>query len=78
MSIEEFVTITKKEYERLLSLETMVFQHQEEIRLLKNGKKSNTSHTSPSHDIGRSNSKSLREKSNKKSGGQKGHEGTTL
>lgn len=61
-----------------MSLETLVFQLQEEIRLLKNGKKSNTSNTSPSHDLGRSNSKSLREKSDKKSGGQKGHEGTTL
>lgn len=78
MPIEESVTITKKEYERFLMLEALVMQLQEEIRLLKNGKKSNTSHTSPSHDIGRSNLKSLREKSNKKSGGQKGHEGTTL
>ncbi|MBC7384294.1 MAG: hypothetical protein H7296_15115, partial [Bacteroidia bacterium] len=58
--IEEFVTISKKEYDRFLMLEALVLQLQEEIRLLKNGKKSNTSHTSPSHDIGRSNSKSLR------------------
>lgn len=78
MPIEEQITISKKEYERLLALEAMVVQLQEEIRLLKNGKKSNTSHTSPSHDIGRSNSQSLREKSGKKSGGQKGHEGHTL
>ncbi len=78
MSIEEFVTISKQEYERLLSLETVVLQLQEEIRLLKNGKKSNTSHTPPSNDIGRSNTKSLREKSGKKSGGQFGHEGSTL
>lgn len=78
MPIEEQVTISKKEYDRLLSLEVLVLQLQEEIRLLKNGKKSSTSHTPPSHDIGRSNTKNLREKSGKKSGGQLGHEGSTL
>lgn len=51
---------------------------QEEIRFLKNGRKSNTSSTGPSHDIGRSNQKSLREPSSRKTGGQPGHEGTTL
>ncbi|MDQ3073980.1 MAG: IS66 family transposase [Bacteroidota bacterium] len=50
----------------------------EEIRLLKNGKNSGTSHTPPSHQIGRSNAKSLREKTDRKTGGQPGHEGTTL
>lgn len=75
MPIEELVTIPKKEYE---SLKALVLQLQEEIRLLKNGKKSGTSHTSPSHDIGRSNAISLREKTGRKPGGQHGHEGTTL
>ncbi len=51
---------------------------QEEIRLLRNGKNSGTSHTPPSHQIGRSNTKSLREKTDRKTGGQQGHEGTTL
>jgi transposase len=50
----------------------------EEIRLLKNGKNSGTSHTPPSHQMGRSNAKSLREKTDRKTGGQPGHEGTTL
>ena len=50
----------------------------EENHLLKNGHKSNTSSTPPSHDIGRSNNKSLREPSLLKSGGQPGHEGATL
>ena len=45
---------------------------------MRNGRKSKTSHTPPSQDIGRSNQKSLREKSDKPSGGQKGHEGHTL
>lgn len=50
----------------------------EEIRLLKNGRNSGTSHTPPSHQIGRSNAKSLREKTGRKTGGQPGHEGSTL
>lgn len=51
---------------------------QEQIRFLRNGKNSGTSHTSPSHQIGRPNAKSLRDKTDSKSGGQPGHEGTTL
>ena len=51
---------------------------QEQINLLRNGRKSNTSSTPPSHDIGRSNSKNLRIKTGRKSGGQHGHKGTTL
>ena len=51
---------------------------EEQIRLLKNGRKSNTSSTPPSQDIGRSNKKNLREKSSRKNGGQEGHEGATL
>jgi transposase len=45
---------------------------------LENGRKSTTSHTPSSQIIGRSNSKGLREKSDKPSGGQIGHEGNTL
>jgi transposase len=51
---------------------------QEQINLLRNGRKSNTSSTPPSHDIGRSNSKNLRIKTGRKSGGQHGHKGVTL
>ncbi len=51
---------------------------QEEMRLLKNGKNSGTSHTPPSHQVGRPNTKSLRVKTDRKTGGQPGHEGTTL
>lgn len=50
----------------------------EQIQLLKNSKNSNHSSTAPSHDISRSNAKSLREKGTKKTGGQPGHEGQTL
>ena len=73
--IEQTVTISRTEYESLLS---SLASLQEEIRLLKNGNKSKTSHRAPSSDIGRSNGSSLREKSGLKSGGQIGHEGNTL
>lgn len=49
-----------------------------EIQLLKNARKSDTSSTPSSHDYGRSNKYNLREKSNKKSGGQIGHKGSSL
>jgi transposase len=51
---------------------------QEQVHLLRNGKNSGTSHTPPSHQIGRPNAKSLRINKGRKSGGQPGHEGTTL
>jgi hypothetical protein len=51
---------------------------EERIRLLENGKKSTTSHTPSSQVIGRPNSKGLRIKSDKPTGGQTGHEGNTL
>lgn len=50
----------------------------ERIHFLMNGRSSKTSGTPPSQDIGRSNTKSLRTKSNKPSGGQLGHKGKTL
>lgn len=59
-------------------MQSTIFSLQEEIRLLKNGKKSTASHTSPSHDLQRSNSKSLRATSENKTGGQPGHKGNTL
>lgn len=78
----ETVTIPKAEYEALkqtiLDLRAQVKLLQEEICLLKNGRKSNTSSSPPSQDIGRSNQKSLREPSGRKTGGQQGHEGTNL
>lgn len=59
-------------------LQEQIISLQEQKQLLKNGRKSNTSSTPPSHDIGRSNQKSLRTPSSRKTGGQPGHEGTTL
>jgi transposase len=76
--LEKTITITQQEYTRLLQLELVVVSLQEELRLLKNGKNSKTSSTPPSADIGRSNAKSLRPLSDKKIGGQLGHDGSTL
>jgi transposase len=70
------------EYEELKNenaeLRITVQQLCDEISLLKGGKSSRTSSTSPSQDIGHSNRISLRVASGKKSGGQPGHTGYTL
>lgn len=50
-----------------------------ELAIYKNKKNSNNSHTPPSKDENRPlKNQSLREKSDKKVGGQQGHEGKTL
>ena len=83
------ITIPHSEYVRLCSeneemkreiseLRMLVQQLMDEISLLKGGKNSRTSSTSPSHDLGRSNGISLRVSSGRKSGGQPGHTGSTL
>ncbi|MBW6481077.1 MAG: IS66 family transposase [Bacteroidales bacterium] len=59
-------------------LQQQITSLQEQVELLKNGRKSKTSSTPPSHDYSRSNQRSLRKQSNRKTGGQIGHEGTTL
>lgn len=78
----ETITIPLVEYTALktqvLELQQQIVSLQEQIQLLKNGRNSNTSSTPPSHDIGRSDKKSLREPSSRKTGGQPEHEGTTL
>ena len=56
----------------------LILAFEERIRLLENGRKSTTSHTPSSQEIGRSNTKSLRSKSDKSTGGQSGNEGNTL
>jgi transposase len=80
--VDELITIPRSEYEALkrevADLRLLVQQLLEEISLLKGGKNSCTSSTSPSHDIGRSHCKSLRVSSGRKPGGQPGHAGSTL
>ena len=56
----------------------MIEELQTEMKLLKNGRKSDTSSTPSSQDYGRGNRFNLRERSNRKSGGQKGHKGSSL
>ncbi len=68
----------KAQIAELAILRLQIVSLQEQIHLLKNGRNSNTSSTPPSQDIGRSNRKSLREKSSRKNGGQQGHKGSTL
>jgi len=50
----------------------------EEVKRLKTPKNSSNSSLPPSHDLFRFKNQSLREKGNKKSGGQPGHKGETL
>ena len=80
--MEDFVTIPRSEYEgmkrEIAELRALVQKLEETIALLKGGKNSRTSSTAPSHDMGRSNSHSLRISSGKKSGGQLGHAGHSL
>jgi hypothetical protein len=71
-----FCPVLKADYDKLIMLVEQlgkrVTELEEEICLLKNGRNSNTSSTPPSQDIERSNKNSLRERSGKPSGGQKG------
>jgi transposase len=80
--MEEMITIRRSEYEQMqceiVELRALVRKLEAEIALLKGGKNSRTSSTSPSQDLGRSNTKSLRISSGKRSGGQFGHSGYTL
>jgi transposase len=92
LCIEQTITIPLVDYNQLVSISIRYIELEKrfvemekevvalklQIKLLKNGKDSNTSHTSPSNDIGRSNNKSLRSKGVNKTGGQQGHEGSTL
>ena len=88
-SIEDTITISRKEYDnlkqenaglkkQLSEVLSIVRDLQIEIQFLKNGRKSDTSSTPSSQDYCRSNKYNLREKSNRKSGGQIGHKGSSL
>jgi transposase len=71
---------------RIDKLETLVVKQQEHIKILeqelsvyKNKKNSSNSHIPPSVSLGKpQRNQSLRDKSDKKAGGQQGHQGSTL
>jgi len=63
---------------RVDKLTSEVQELKEEVQRLKTPKNSGNSSLPPSHDLFRNKNQSLREKGNKKSGGQPGHKGETL
>ncbi len=80
--IDEMITIPKHEYDQLRSdlafALSLIQEMQTEQKLLKNGRRSDTSSTPSSQDYGRSKNNNSREKTGRKPGGQKGHKGTSL
>ena len=66
-------------HQTIAALEAKVKSLEAELAILKTKKNSNNSHTPPSKDENRvKKNQSLREKTDRKAGGQPGHEGTTL
>lgn len=72
--------VSKEELRKLSKekLVDLVLDLQEELKTLKTPKNSGNSSLPPSHDLFRFKNQSLREKSDRKSGGQHGHKGETL
>jgi transposase len=77
-SKDELIDIICDLHTMVDSLTKTVKTLQDEVAQLKNPKNSNNSSLPPSHDLFQNKNQSLREKSNRKSGGQKGHKGKTL
>lgn len=77
-SKEELIDIVCELRTMVESLTKTVQTLQNEVTQLKKTKNSNNSSLPPSHDLFKHKNQSLREKSNKKTGGQKGHKGKTL
>ena len=71
--------IIEKQAGQISTLMSRVDDLEKELSVYKNRKNSGNSHTPPSVDLGKpKRNQSLREKSDKKAGGQHGHEGSTL
>jgi transposase len=86
VSKEELRKLNKEQlvdlvYDLLIRVDKLLAEVQdlkEEVKRLKTPKNSGNSSLPPSHDLFRFKNQSLREKGNKKSGGQPGHKGETL
>ncbi len=77
--IETLLAKIQNQEKMIEGLITKITVLQSELAIYKNKKNSNNSHTPPSKDENRPmKNQSLREKSDKKAGGQQGHEGKTL
>jgi transposase len=74
----ELVDFTCELFTMIKALTKTIQSLEDEIRSLKTTKNSSNSSFPPSRDLFHCKNQSLREKSNKKSGGQKGHKGKTL
>ena len=77
MTKKELIQLASELRAKLEAALATIVELKEEVRVLKSGKNSNNSSIPPSADLKRV-SRSLREPSNKKSGGQIGHKGKTL
>jgi len=81
-AMEDLISILRKENEGLKSQLSvalaLIKDLQQEIRFLKNGRNSRTSSTRNSQDYGKTKVYNSREKSTRKTGGQKGHKGSSL
>ncbi len=77
--IETLLAKIQSQEQTINGLVTRITVLEAELAIYKNKKNSNNSHTPPSKDENRPmKNQSLREKSDKKAGGQQGHEGKTL
>lgn len=77
-SKDELIDLVCELYAMVESLTKTVQTLQDEVAQLKNPKNSSNSSLPPSQDLFKHKNQSLRKKSNKKTGGQKGHKGSTL
>lgn len=77
-SKDELVNLTYDLFLKVDKLTSEVQELREEVKILKTPKNSGNSSLPPSHDLFRFKNQSLRENSNKKTGGQAGHKGETL
>lgn len=78
LSKEELVDLVYDLLIRVDNLTSKVQELTDEVQRLKTPKNSGNSSLPPSHDLFRNKNQSLREKGDKKSGGQAGHKGETL